>query len=276
MNQEYRQQIAENTLSTLAAGSYNNAQGQAVSIHAQLKKAVDASQTYGLNSLPHVALQRFPHAPPPQVTAETSLSALNRLAQQAQPHLGVLNFASARNPGGGFLRGTQAQEEALARSSGLYPCLVKHMESFYEPNRQNASLLYLDTAIGSPHVPFFKDDKGHFLPQAITATVVTAAAPNAGAMAQNQPHDLGLIPQTLERRAAAVLQLFALLEVETVVLGAWGCGVFRNDPDVVAATFAKLLLDGGTYGNTFRSVTFAIPGMQDDANQKAFLQKFKQ
>ncbi len=85
---------------------------------------------------------------------------------------------------------------------------------------------------------------------------------------------MGLVWPTLQQRAAQVLQLFALLEVETLILGAWGCGVFRNDPKQVATVFASLLMHGGAYGHTFRTVTFAIPGLKDDTNRNAFLKVF--
>ena len=274
MNKENRIQIANDTLRLLAAGAYQNAEGQIVSIHAQVAQAVHATKTYVLDNLSTPVPQRYPHAVQPQVIAETSLAALQRLGLKGAPRIGLLNFASAKNPGGGFLGGAQAQEEALARSSGLYACLTSQMDSFYEPNRNGGNLLYLDTAVASPDVPFFKNDDGQLLPQLLSCTVVTAAAPNAGAIANNEPHNLGLVLPTLERRAAKVLQLFALLEVETLILGAWGCGVFRNDPSQVAKVFARLLLTGGAYSHAFRTVTFAIPGFKDATNHNAFIKEF--
>ncbi|HBR75644.1 MAG TPA: TIGR02452 family protein, partial [Cyanobacteria bacterium UBA11159] len=59
-----------------------------------------------------------------EVRNETTLMGGERIAlTQKFKKIGVLNFASAKNPGGGFLRGTQAQEESLARSSALYKSL---------------------------------------------------------------------------------------------------------------------------------------------------------
>ncbi len=274
MNRENRIQTANDTLRILSDGAYQNAAGERVPLQAAMDQAVRATKTYVLDSLPTAPLQRHPQPVVPTVVAETSLAALQRLHAQGAPRLGLLNFASAKNPGGGFLGGAQAQEEALARSSALYPCLTSQMHSFYEPNRQGKSLLYLDMAIASSDVPFFKNDEGQLLPQSVMATVVTAAAPNAGAIANNEPHHASLVVPTLARRADKVLQLFALLEVETLILGAWGCGVFRNDPTQVANVFAKLLLTGGPYRQAFKSVTFAIPGASDDTNRNAFLKEF--
>ncbi len=274
MNKDNRTHIAHDTLRILDAGYYQNAGGHTVSIRAHVEHAVRASQTYALDCLPSVHLQRYANAVQPTVVAQTSLTALQQLASVGAPRVGVLNFASAKNPGGGFLGGAQAQEETLARSSGLYPCLTSQMEHYYEPNRNGTSLLYRDTAIASIDVPFFKNDAGQLLAQCVTATVVTAAAPNAGAIASNQPHIAPQVGPTLARRAAQVLQLFALLEVETLVLGAWGCGVFRNDPQQVARVFAELLLADGPYSRAFKTVTFAIPGVKDDTNRNAFLKEF--
>lgn len=149
------------------------------------------------------------------------------------------------------------------------------MEAFYEPNRVNKSSLYLDSAICSPDVPFFRNDVGDYLPQPNLATVVTAPAPNAGAAANNQPEDLPLVQPTLARRATMVLQVFALSGVDTVILGAWGRGVFRNDPYQVAQTFWELLQPGGPYSVAFKSATFAIAGLKDDTNINAFRKTFE-
>src|SRR5690349_4762790 len=54
-----------------------------------------------------------------EVTGESTLEAARRLGGD----VAALVFASARRPGGGFLTGAQAQEESVARSSALYPCL---------------------------------------------------------------------------------------------------------------------------------------------------------
>ena len=40
--------------------------------------------------------------------------------EEPRRRIGVLNFASAKHPGGGFRGGSQAQEESIARSSTLY------------------------------------------------------------------------------------------------------------------------------------------------------------
>lgn len=275
MNREQRIKTAEETLAVLAEGSYLNSANQKIEIGSLIEKAKNATKTYVLDDVPTINLQRFAEPVTLTVANETCGAALHRLSDLGHQRIGLLNFASAKNPGGGFLNGAQAQEEALARSSGLYPCLLTQMAAFYEPNRNNRSSLYLDAAICSPDVPFFRNDTGDYLLKPSLATVVTAPAPNAGAVANNQSQDLPLLLPTLSRRAAMVLQLFALSGVETVILGAWGCGVFRNDPRQVAQIFAELLQPGGPYSLAFKAVAFAIAGLKDDTNINAFREKFE-
>ncbi len=208
-----------------------------------------------------------------QVTNETSLEALVRLARASTDEVLCLNFASAKNPGGGFLRGAQAQEESLARSSGLYNTLLAQPE-FYEYHREQQDLLYSHQMIYSPSVPVFKNDAGELL-EPYNAAFITCAAPNAGAIAKNQAHSLPLIPEVLEQRAELVLGLAALKKHQRLVLGAWGCGVFHNDPNMVARVFKDLL--EGKFKNVFAEVIFAIyDNSQGAPVYAAFEEAFKE
>jgi uncharacterized protein (TIGR02452 family) len=184
-----------------------------------------------------------------EVRDESSLTAARRLG----PGTACLVFASARNPGGGFLNGAQAQEEAIARSSALYTTQTAVPE-FYEHHRREGSLLYSDRVIVSPAVPVFRDDDGALLTEAYPVTFLTAAAPNRAAIERNQPAAAGEITTTLVRRAARVLDVAATHGSRRLVLGAWGCGVFGNDPAEVATAFAEALADRPW----FEHVTFAI------------------
>lgn len=182
------------------------------------------------------------------VTGETTLAATRRLGGD----VACLNFASARSPGGGFLNGAQAQEESLARSSGLYPCLLAAGD-FYAHHRADPSLLYSDRVIYSPRVPVFRDDEGTVLP-AYPVTFLTAAAPNHAALVRNQPDLLPEVPPALARRAGRILRVAAAHGHRRLVLGAWGCGVFGNDPATVASAFGSAL----RASPWFDEVVFAI------------------
>jgi uncharacterized protein (TIGR02452 family) len=165
-----------------------------------------------------------------------------------------LNFASARHPGGGFLSGARAQEESLARSSGLYASLIR-MREMYDYNRGRATCLYSDYMIFSPRVPVFRDENWTLLETPFPASFITAPAVNAGAV---HSHERVQIEPIMRRRTEKVLRLAYRERQRTLVLGAWGCGVFRNDPAMVADHFAGLLRPGGLFHNVFERVVFAV------------------
>ncbi len=211
---------------------------------------------YAMENLPALRAQGPPVETKIEVANETTFRGLVKLAARGG-HIACLNFASARNPGGGFLGGAQAPEEALARASALYHCLLAAPE-YYERNRANRSAVYLDLVIFSPYVPFFRKDAGDLLEKPLLASVITAPAPNRGAVAQNEPRNLPLVEAALRRRAEMVLQVAQAHGVEGLVLGAWGCGVFRNDPSKVASIFASLIRPPGRFAGVFRDILFSV------------------
>ncbi|MFJ5990615.1 TIGR02452 family protein [Lentzea sp. NPDC092896] len=190
------------------------------------------------------------------VTNESTLDATRRLGGD----VAALNFASARNAGGGFLNGAQAQEESIARASAIYPCL-RAAGDFYAYHRAHDDLTYSDRVIYSPRVPVFKDDKGTLLPRPYEVSFLTAAAPNRSAILRDQPERADDIPLALLRRAIRVLHVAASHGHRRLVLGAWGCGVFGNDPTTVARIFALALRDN----RFFDHVVFAVLDRQKGA-----------
>jgi uncharacterized protein (TIGR02452 family) len=201
--------------------------------------------------------------PAVEVTDETTLAAARRLVadgavESAGGDGGVLalNFASAKNPGGGFLSGSRAQEESLARSSALYPCLLTQ-QAYYDANRGGPRALYTDHAIYSPRVPVFRADDGALLDEPYEVSVLTMPAPNVRAMREGGGRvDEGVVADTMARRIGHVLAFAAARGYRTLVLGAWGCGAFGNDAEVVARLFAEGL--AGPVARAFDCVTFAV------------------
>ena len=127
-----RAEIARETLTILERGGYPGPTGREVSIRAPLDAARSGSVLYTPEGFDEVlrrrdALLRGRADHPPvafEVANETTLHAARRLlGEDPGARVLALNFASARNPGGGFLGGSQAQEESLARASGLYACI---------------------------------------------------------------------------------------------------------------------------------------------------------
>lgn len=242
--------IARDTVAIAEKGHYDTPTGR---VTIPVGRAVAGTRLY----TPQDAL---PEPPEPanariEVTGESTLVAARRLGSP----VAALVFASARNPGGGFLNGAQAQEESIARASALYPCLLAAGD-FYRHHRAHADLVYSDRVIHSPDVPVFRDDKGALLAEPHEVSFLTAAAPNRGAIARSQPDRLSAVPQALARRAARVLRIAAAHGHRRLVLGAWGCGVFANDPAVVAAGFRQALAENPY----FEHVVFAVLDRQGD------------
>jgi uncharacterized protein (TIGR02452 family) len=201
-----------------------------------------------------------------EVTAETTGAACRRLAEAGVPDVVALNFASATKPGGGFLNGARAQEEDLARCSALYDCQLTQ-PAFYDANRAFPSAIYTDHLIYSPAVPFFRNERLALLDAPFTASIITSPAPNAGAVLRNDPGAGPAVRAALAARAAHVLAVAEAKGHGTLVLGAWGCGVFKNDPEAVAAVFADHLASPRLSG-AFARVVFAVYDRSPEATNR--------
>ncbi|MEU0243493.1 TIGR02452 family protein [Streptomyces sp. NPDC006235] len=247
--------LAQQTEQIVAAGAYRAPDGREVSLAAGLRAAREGTRMFGPEpvpvpaSVPCVQVTRMQV----EVTGESSLEAARRLGG----HVAVLNFASARNPGGGYLNGAQAQEEALCRASALYTCLLR-ARAFYDHHRAHRDPFYTDRVIHSPGVPVFRDDRGRLLDEPYTAGFLTAAAPNAGVVHRTAPERARELPRALAVRAERVLESAAAHGYRRLVLGAWGCGVFHNDPAQVAGAFRTLLEPGGRFAEAFEQVVFGV------------------
>ncbi|GGV64838.1 TIGR02452 family protein [Streptomyces griseoloalbus] len=261
--------IARETEQIVAAGSYRAPGGHEVSLAAAIGAAARGTRTHGPEPVPVPAFRpaetRF------EVTGESSLEAARRLAG-ADGGPAVLNFASARNPGGGYLNGAQAQEEALCRASALYTCLLR-APGFYDHHRAHRDPLYTDRVIHSPAVPVFRDDRGRLLDEPFTAGFLTSPAPNAGVILSRTPERARELPRALAVRAGRVLETALAHGYRRLVLGAWGCGVFRNDPAQVAAAFRAHLEPGGRFSGAFEHVVFAILDRTRDSVVRAAFER---
>ncbi|MEK8033309.1 TIGR02452 family protein [Ideonella sp. DXS29W] len=274
MNREQRAELARQTIEILQTGGYVMPDGTAVPLAALQRASEMATRLFQPGELDEVREQqrnrladlRNDHVAEIEVHNETTLQGIARLQLAGADVIAALNFGSANNPGGGFLSGSQAQEESLARSSGLHGSLLKAW-SYYEHHRAQGSPIYSDALILSPGCPVFRDDAGAFLPRPLPVHFISGAAPNAGAIAKSRPNELPTIPAILERRVANVLALAACQGYRHLVLGAWGCGVFRNDPVMVAQTFVRLLLDEG-WARHFDCIVFSV--LDTSPNREVF------
>ncbi len=265
------EEIARETMSIVAAGDYLAPSGARVAIASSVKASIAGTRTFEPHELDQL-LDRTPIASPVgsgqtsgsratrariEVTLETTQQAAHRLVlEESVGDVAVLNFASAVRAGGGFLQGARAQEEDIARCSGLFACLQTQTE-FYAFHRMAGSALYSDRMIYSPRVPFFRVQSDQLLDRVYEASVITAAAPNAGKVLDADPSQGPAVEAVFRRRTGKVLALAEANGHRALVLGAWGCGVFGNDPSMAADSFGRWL-EGARFQESFDRVVFAV------------------
>lgn len=254
-------QVGREAVAIAAEGRYRRVDGAVVELGDAVRRCVASTRVIRPDDWPAI-LRRGRVAAPrdaaarAEVTQETTLAAARRLVEQenaARPL--VLNFASAKSPGGGFLGGSRAQEESLARSSALYASLQR-AGAYYDQNRACGSSLYTDHAVLSPDVPVFRADDGAPLDRPYAASFLTMPAVNVGAL--GRPGEHARVGPVMAGRVEKVLALAAAEGFETLVLGAWGCGAFRNDPRLIARLFHDALYGGNCWAWKFARITFAV------------------
>ncbi len=186
----------------------------------------------------------------------------NRTIQVAQRYskrkVCILNFASACNPGGGVANGAHAQEEGLCRISTLYSCLNinQNWDKFYQPHRHLNSL-YNSEIIYTPGVTVFKSDTENPVMldrrEWFHIDVITCAAPNIlGYEGKINSVDIQKIFEKCFERVVLTAEQYGC---EVLILGAFGCGAFGNNPNIVAAAACKIMKE---YRHCFNMVEFAI------------------
>jgi uncharacterized protein (TIGR02452 family) len=233
-------------LQTSREGCYQNGRGESVEIGAWVEAAVEARISLPPDApLPPRHRDRFAEMAV-GVANETTMSAGWRLSRAGYSTL-ALNFANGVTPGGGFLVGARAQEEVLCRSSALFVTLEG--DAMYEAHRQRPDRASTDWAILSPDVPFFRTDDGTPLDTPWRLSVLTCAAPVADGAD-------GEAAELLRQRIEHVLAIAEAYAYEALVLGAWGCGAFGNDPGRTARDFRDALC--GPFRGAFRQIVFAI------------------
>ena len=217
------------------------------------------------------------------VSSKRSLEAAKEYAKQGKK-VCVLNFASATNPGGGVVNGSSAQEECICRCTTLYPCLNNNdlWTCFYAPHRKAANPLYNNDCIYTPNVCVFKSDIN--FPELLSrdrwwrVNILTCAAPNLRERPSNpmNPHagykQVKVTPAELETlltsRIRRIFEVALANENEVLILGAFGCGAFRNPPEIVAKVFYNVMQDYLVY---FDTIEYAVYHTEREvANYEAF------
>ena len=269
-NRNKRAEIAQQTLKIIDDGFYV-IDDLRVDMASELAYAIENTKVYRPDDFVFKDIQPL-HDTQIEVTSETTFAAAQRLVKVGTSPC-CLNFASAKNPGGGFLGGSQAQEEALSRASALYGCL-KSQDAYYVTNRKFSSCIYTDHMIYAPDVPVFRDDYDNLLEDFYCTSVVTAPAVNMGVVKSREADRVNEALDTMKERIRKLLSLCATEGETDIVLGAWGCGVFQNDPAWMAESFREIITE--SFAGVFRSVVFAVPdtGKVGQKNSQAFQKVF--
>ena len=184
--------------------------------------------------------------------------------------IAVLNFASAIQPGGGVKHGSSAQEESLCRCSTLFPTIDRKWlwQSYYDVNRAKKDVRHSDACIYSPGMIICKTDDS--IPERmepkdfVTVDIISCAAPNLRDEPANYHNPETGSPIKMDptelyelhiKRAKHILHIAAYNKVDILILGAFGCGAFCNDPNIVAKAYRDAL---ESYIGRFDLIEFAI------------------
>lgn len=193
-----------------------------------------------------------------EVRENTSFNAAKQYSQFGK--VAVLNFANPHFPGGGVKNGAMAQEECLCRSSNLYLCLnAKNVyEDYYLYNRNIKNRFFSDRLIYTKNVTVFKDDSdvSLLMPQSewFNVDVITCAAPY---IANRKYTNKTALKELFKSRIKNIFESAIDNDVDVLVLGAFGCGAFKNPPDVVAKAFHEVI-EENEYSKKFERIVFAI------------------
>lgn len=267
-----KKQIAQETLAISESGAYecSGVDGSfvTVTISSQVAEALRGTVLYRPSDhVPSVARRGF--VTRVSVHNGDTLEGAKGLVERYNLHFsegsmgpGVLNFASAKNPGGGFLSGATAQEECLARCSTLYKCQTKFQSEFYDEHRKGTNeatrlCLYSSCMIYTPGVPVFRNSDLDLLPHPYPVSIITSPAVNMST-AERAGVSWNVAEQAMIQRAKRVLQVFSAHGHRHIVLGAWGCGVFKNPPADIAKMFSRMLSPGGEFEGVFEEVVFSV------------------
>ncbi len=237
--------------------------------------------------------EKSPYHEDARVSFQGTLTLISALEQvKTGNKTAVLNFANPVEPGGGVLRGANAQEEYLCRASNLYFTLISEQASPYyryhnELRRKNGSgshmFLATDMIIYSPQVTVIREDVGYdpaspnisYVQQYTeiwnTIDVITCAAPCFYGSIQIPYGDL---EHLFKLRIKNILETAIENDIDALILGAFGCGAFHNPPMVVANAFQSVLMEP-RYRYAFREVVFAVMrSAAADKNVRIFEETF--
>lgn len=188
-----------------------------------------------------------------------TISAVKKLkGAQSQSKLCVLNFASFKEAGGRFRQGKMEQEEHLCHHTNLYNNLFSCYTWYAQHESTLNNGMYQNESILSENITLMREDLNTNIQSSIcTFDVLSCAAPNKSPLLKYKQYLCDKCDEEMELRCDYVLRMMCNKEYDAIILGAFGCGVFKNNPHLVSQAFLKLLR--GPYKGAFKNVVFAIP-----------------
>lgn len=224
---------------------------------AAVQKSLDGTKIYLDGNTPPLPDKKFDRTVVEINRQRTFEAARNVYNAQPSARIGVLNFASASTPGGGVKSGAGAQEECLCRCSTLYAALISDavIRNFYSPHRRHRDPLHNDDCIYTPDVLVIKSDTVE--PERLKPAdwfkvdVLTCAAPKL----RHVEIDNAQLEDIHVKRGRHILAVAAAHSIDVMILGAFGCGAFMNEPTVVAAAYKKILPE---FDGIFERIVFAV------------------
>jgi uncharacterized protein (TIGR02452 family) len=162
----------------------------------------------------------------------------------------ILNMASFKRPGGGVANGAKAQEECLFRCSNL----SKVISNEFYPLGVNEGLYTRDAV-------FFKDFNYNQI-EPFMVDVITVAAINLS-KEDNPKEILDSYDVIMMDKMRLMFDMALQNGCKNIILGAWGCGVFSNNPVNIASMFEEVMMKrknrvDSTYHECFENIIFAV------------------
>ncbi|KAF9762093.1 hypothetical protein IL306_003561 [Fusarium sp. DS 682] len=217
-----------------------------------------------------------------RISNDDSLNAAIHLAALKGPSAGrvaVLNMASHVSPGGGWLKGARAQEEALCYRSSLYLSLHRR----YYPWRQRMGVYTPDVVIirsdqETGHKLLMPTIQAQNLPVVSVLSIAALRTPPIRTITLNTPK--GPVNSTTYAHPAdrdltklkmrLCLRMAARRNHGLLVLGALGCGAFRNPPKEVARCWLEVLKEPEFQGGWWEEIWFAVYDRRGEGNLEIF------
>lgn len=206
------------------------------------------------------------------VSFRRTLEAAKRLyLNYTDEHIGILNFASGSEPGGGVIRGSHTHEGYLCRCSTLYPCLntTELRKNYYGYHKIKRDPLYTNTCIYTPGIVVFKTAAEWPVPclesDWFFIDVINCSVPNLSEYFAGSGHYTDhvhplitekQIRKLLKTRIRGILQVALQCNIHILVLGAFDWGIFSYSPDIVAEIYHDVLKE---FTYSFREIEFVIP-----------------